>query len=62
MNNCVKNEQLTEDIKSDHVDLGVTVLASLGGGHVDDLAGLAFDHDKLVLSKVFQFRRNFDIK
>ena len=42
------------------MDLGVTVLASLGGGHVDDLAGLAFDHDELVLSKVFQFRRNFD--
>ena len=25
-------------IDSDKMDLGVTVLASLGGGHVDDLA------------------------
>ncbi len=28
----------SEDIDSDQMDLGVTVLASLGGGHVDDLA------------------------
>ena len=26
-------------IDGDDVDLGVTVLTSLGGGHVDDLAG-----------------------
>lgn len=26
-----------EDVESDKVDLGVTVLASLGGRHVDDL-------------------------
>ena len=29
----------SEDVDGDQVDLGVTVLASLGGGHVDDLAG-----------------------
>lgn len=27
-----------EDVGSDQVDLGVTVLSGLGGGHVDDLA------------------------
>ena len=27
-----------EDIDADHVDLGVAVLASLGGRHFDDLA------------------------
>jgi len=29
-------------IDGNKVDLGVTVLASLGGGHVDDLAGTAW--------------------
>ena len=38
-----------EDIKSSQVDLCVTVLASLGSGHVDDLARTAFDDDKAVL-------------
>ena len=28
-----------EDIEGDHVHLGVAVLASLGGGHLHDLAG-----------------------
>lgn len=28
-----------EDVGSDKVDLGVTVLTGLGGGHVDDLRG-----------------------
>ena len=28
-------------IDGDKVDLGVTVLSGLGGGHVDDLAGTA---------------------
>lgn len=27
------------------MDLGVTVLAGLGGGHVDDLARAVLDHD-----------------
>lgn len=36
-------------VNGDKVDLGVTVLSSLGGGHVDDLAGSALDHDVTVL-------------
>ena len=32
-----------EDVDSDKVDLGVAVLASLGGGHVHDLARPALD-------------------
>ena len=39
----------SEDIDRDKVDLGVTVLASLGGRHVDDLAGASLDHDVTVL-------------
>jgi hypothetical protein len=38
-----------EDINGDKMDLGVTVLASLGGGHVDDLAWAALDADETVL-------------
>lgn len=41
----------SEDVKGDKVDLGVTVLASLGGGHVDNLAGAALDHDEAVLAQ-----------
>lgn len=41
----------SEDIKGDQVDLGVTVLAGLGGGHVDDLAGAVLDHDEAVLAQ-----------
>ena len=40
-----------EDIKSDKVDLGVAVLASLGGRHVDDLAGTALDDYETVLAQ-----------
>jgi len=40
-----------EDIDGDQVDLGVTVLASLGGRHVDDLAGATLDHDVTVLAQ-----------
>lgn len=39
-----------EDVKGDKVDLGVTVLAGLGGRHVNDLAGAALDHDEAVLA------------
>jgi hypothetical protein len=39
----------SEDIDRDKVDLGVTVLASLGGRHVDDFARAALDHDVAVL-------------
>lgn len=38
-----------EDVDGNQVDLGVTVLASLGGGHVDDLAGAILDADEAVL-------------
>jgi len=39
----------SEDIDGDEMDLGVTVLASLGGGHVDDLARAVLDHDEAIL-------------
>lgn len=38
-----------EDVDGDQVDLGVAVLASLGGGHLDDLAGTVLDDDETVL-------------
>ena len=41
----------SEDVGGDKVDLGVTVLASLGGRHVDDLAGTALDDDVTVLTQ-----------
>jgi hypothetical protein len=41
----------SEDVDGDKVDLGVTVLASLGGRHVDNLAGAALDHDETVLAQ-----------
>lgn len=40
-----------EDVDGDQVDLGVTVLASLGGGHVDDLARAVLDADEAVLAQ-----------
>lgn len=40
-----------EDINSDQMNLRVTVLASLGGGHVDDLAGAVLDHNETVLAQ-----------
>ncbi len=33
------------------MDLGVTVLASLGGGHIDNLARAALDDDEAVLAQ-----------
>jgi len=41
----------SEDIDSNKMDLGVTVLASLGGGHVDDLARAVLDANEAVLSQ-----------
>lgn len=41
----------SEDVNGDKVDLGVTVLAGLGGRHVHDLAGTALDDDEAVLSQ-----------
>jgi len=40
-----------EDIDSDEMDLGVTMLASLRGRHIDDLARAVLDHDEAVLSQ-----------
>lgn len=42
---------LGEDIDGNDVDLGVTVLASLGGGHLNDLAGAALDDNVTVLAQ-----------
>jgi hypothetical protein len=44
----------SEDINGNKVDLGVTVLASLGGGHVDNLAGAVLDHNETVLAKLHE--------
>jgi hypothetical protein len=41
----------SEDIDGNQMDLGVTVLASLRGGHVDDLARAVLDHNEAVLSQ-----------
>jgi hypothetical protein len=41
----------SEDINTDQVDLGVTVLTSLRGGHVDDFARVSLNADKSVLSE-----------
>jgi hypothetical protein len=41
----------SEDVDGDEMDLGVTVLAGLGGGHVDNLAGAVLDHDEPVLAE-----------
>jgi len=38
-----------EDIDGNQMDLGVTVLAGLGGRHVDDLAGTVLDANEAVL-------------
>ncbi|KAH3661878.1 hypothetical protein OGAPHI_006057 [Ogataea philodendri] len=42
---------LGEDVKSNQVDLGVTVLTSLGSGHVDNLAWSTLDNNETVLSQ-----------
>lgn len=42
---------LGEDVDGDEMDLGVTVLTSLGGRHVDDLARAVLDDDESVLSQ-----------
>lgn len=40
-----------EYIDSDHVNFSVSVFASLGGGHFDNLAGASFEHDETVLAQ-----------
>ena len=39
----------SEDVNGDQVDFGVSVLAGLRGGHVDDLARAVLDADEAVL-------------
>jgi hypothetical protein len=41
----------SEDVNGDEMDFGVAVLARLGGGHFDDLAGTVLDHDEAVLAE-----------
>jgi hypothetical protein len=41
----------SEDINGDKMDLGVTVLARLGGRHIDDLARAVLDHNETVLAQ-----------
>ena len=41
----------SEDVDGDQVDLGVTVLTSLGGRHVNNLAWSALDHNVAVLAE-----------
>lgn len=38
-----------EDVDGDQMDLGVSVLAGLRGGHLNDLAGAVLDDDEAVL-------------
>ena len=38
-----------EDVDSNQMDLGVAVLAGLGGGHLHDLARAVLDNDEAVL-------------
>jgi len=40
-----------EDINASEVNLGVTVLAGLGGGHVHDLAGLILEDNVHTLAE-----------
>jgi len=40
-----------KDVDSDEMDFGVTVLASLGGGHVNNLARTVLDANETVLSQ-----------
>lgn len=40
-----------EDINGDQVDLGVSVLAGLGGRHIDNLTWTGLDADESVLSQ-----------
>jgi len=42
---------LGEDINADQVDFGVTVLARLGGTHIDNLAGTSLDEDVATLAE-----------
>jgi hypothetical protein len=39
----------SEDVNGNQMDLCVTVLSGLGGGHLDNLAGTVLDDDEAVL-------------
>jgi len=41
----------SEDVNGSQVNLGVTVLSSLGGRHVDNLAGTVLDDNEAVLTE-----------
>ena len=41
----------SEKVNPNEMDLGVTVFTGLGGGHVDDFARAAFDHDRLIFAQ-----------
>lgn len=41
----------SEDVEGNEMDLGVTVLASLGSRHADDLARAALDDNQIALSE-----------
>lgn len=40
-----------ENVQSDQVDFGVSMLASLGGTHLHDFAGTSLDHDVSILAQ-----------
>ena len=40
-----------EDVEGYQVDLGMAVLSSFGGRHIDDLAWTALDHNVAVLAQ-----------
>jgi hypothetical protein len=40
-----------KDVDGDQMDLSVTVLSGLRGGHIDDLAGTVLDHNEAVLAE-----------
>lgn len=47
-----------EDVNAHHVNLGVSVLSGLGGGHFHNLAGVALQQHKAVLSQGRALHRN----
>lgn len=50
----------SEDVNGNKMDLGVTVLAGLGGRHVDDLAWAALDHNEAVLAELPNIRADIN--
>lgn len=41
----------SEDIDGDKMDFGMSVLAGLGGAHLDNFAGAVLDTDKTILTE-----------